>query len=358
MEQNDKVKISMYTPKRFGYDGEIVDIDLLNVEDGPSDKNFRLNLKPKTGYVSKNNLQFSLRTKYKADEVMQNNTTNIKVKDYINVYAIARLTFDSFNEQCKHIDIDKLDDLNILLEANDTKCIGGTKNAYYQRIGKPGNGSINFCAKIMPSSSSYFDIIAHETGHAICDLLNPSLGGNSKISGAYHESFGDLAAFFASVKLLYMQGDSFKLVQFLKNGGGICLAPGFIGGECLRDSNKKSKTSCEVHSNSINFTRFFMKSINKVFEHIVGEDCSKKNRGESKMNEVALWTSNFFQRLLIKTTISSSSPKSLYHIALHAVEQAKSVCKNMKKSNLKSTIETILSQQLNEEKSHLGKCYQ
>ena len=49
-----------------------------------------------------------------------------------------------------------------------------------------------------------FDIVSHETGHAILDALKPSwiLTGNPPQTGGLHESFGDLTAIFLSLSQL------------------------------------------------------------------------------------------------------------------------------------------------------------
>lgn len=50
-----------------------------------------------------------------------------------------------------------------------------------------------------------FDIVAHETGHAVLDSLLPQyLTSNNPESGALHESFGDLTAIFALLNDLEM----------------------------------------------------------------------------------------------------------------------------------------------------------
>lgn len=83
---------------------------------------------------------------------------------------------------------------------------GVTQNAYYSR----GQKALKFFY-FTPGGSPRpvftcrsFDIVAHETGHAILDGLKPGwLGtGNPPQTGALHESFGDLAALFLALAQL------------------------------------------------------------------------------------------------------------------------------------------------------------
>ncbi|MBI5102714.1 MAG: hypothetical protein HZB33_12900 [Nitrospirae bacterium] len=78
-------------------------------------------------------------------------------------------------------------------------------NAFYSR----GEKALKFGDFIRPGSSPAeriytcrsFDIVAHETGHAILDGLKPGwlLSGNPPQTGGLHESFGDLVAIFLAL---------------------------------------------------------------------------------------------------------------------------------------------------------------
>jgi hypothetical protein len=80
-----------------------------------------------------------------------------------------------------------------------------TMNAFYSRSDK----GLKFGDFIRPGSSPpqrlytcrSFDIVSHETGHAILDGLKPSwiMSGNALQTGALHESFGDLTAIFLAL---------------------------------------------------------------------------------------------------------------------------------------------------------------
>src|SRR2546422_8944504 len=78
-------------------------------------------------------------------------------------------------------------------------------NTFYSRSDK----AVKFGDFVRPGSSPperlytcrSFDIVAHETGHAILDGLKPNwiLSTSSPQSGALHEAFGDLTAIFLAL---------------------------------------------------------------------------------------------------------------------------------------------------------------
>lgn len=79
-------------------------------------------------------------------------------------------------------------------------------NAYYSRADK----ALRF-GDFVPSGATErmftcrsFDIVSHETGHAVLDGLQPQwlLSGNPPQTGGLHESFGDLTAIFLALSQL------------------------------------------------------------------------------------------------------------------------------------------------------------
>jgi hypothetical protein len=83
------------------------------------------------------------------------------------------------------------------------------QNAFYSRTGKllafgffPKPGAPAPAPTIFTCRS--FDIVAHETGHAVLDGLKPNwiLPTNPPQTGALHESFGDLTAIFLALSQL------------------------------------------------------------------------------------------------------------------------------------------------------------
>ena len=86
---------------------------------------------------------------------------------------------------------------------------GDTPNAFYSRTEKalkfffftppgspPGTSKVFTCRS--------FDIVAHETGHAVLDALKPQwiLSSSPPQTGGLHESFGDLTAIFLTLSQL------------------------------------------------------------------------------------------------------------------------------------------------------------
>ncbi|WP_433329159.1 hypothetical protein [Spirillospora sp. CA-294931] len=78
-------------------------------------------------------------------------------------------------------------------------------NAFYSRTGK-ALSFLHFVPQGQPPANVVFtcrsfDIVAHETGHAILDGLKPGwLGaGNNPQTGGLHESFGDITAIFLAL---------------------------------------------------------------------------------------------------------------------------------------------------------------
>lgn len=91
---------------------------------------------------------------------------------------------------------------------------GEAPNAYYSR-GERALKFFHFTPQGQPPDTPQiytcrsFDIVTHETGHAILDALKPDwiLSGNAQ-TGGLHESFGDLTAIFAVLS-------QFDLVEFI-----------------------------------------------------------------------------------------------------------------------------------------------
>jgi hypothetical protein len=228
----------------------------------------------------------------------------LQVKERISTYGIERLTFDSYQEQCATLGyFNALAPLRITLNPHDQVCSLGKGNAYYQRTGTAGGrGVIEFYSHNLPTAR-IFDIVAHETGHAILDTLRPDFYGHPATHpySALHESFGDLSALFASIKLakLTNRTNQETICSFLK-GRSFCLAPDFSAdGACLRNPARYNGTSCEAHDHSNYLTNFVINSMRGTFGQLE----------ETEFN--AGWTSDFFQQLLIYTVIKRKQFNSL-----------------------------------------------
>ena len=126
--------------------------------------------------------------------------------DAVHTYAVVRQTINMY-ERALGVAIpwqwnsgSNVDPLEVHPHA------GVTMNAYYSRAGK--------CLKFFyfnkpgapaPPPVIYtcrsFDIVAHETGHAVLDSLRPNwiMASSTPQTGAIHEAFGDLTAIFLAL---------------------------------------------------------------------------------------------------------------------------------------------------------------
>jgi hypothetical protein len=82
---------------------------------------------------------------------------------------------------------------------------GQDENAYYDRAGKQLAffyfNDVKTGKKVYTCRS--FEIVSHETGHAVLDALRPDLWGDeTPQAGGIHEAFGDITAIFASLAQL------------------------------------------------------------------------------------------------------------------------------------------------------------
>lgn len=128
--------------------------------------------------------------------------------DAVHTFAVVRQTLTMYQRALNGAPLpwqwnspNNTEPLNVFPRA------GITMNAFYSRtqkalkfffFDKPGTPGI----KVFTCRS--FDIVAHETGHAILDGLKPGWIsiGNPPQSGALHESFGDLTAIFLALSQL------------------------------------------------------------------------------------------------------------------------------------------------------------
>jgi hypothetical protein len=127
--------------------------------------------------------------------------------DLVHTYAVARMTVDMYVRDL-HVDWKWHWDRDIGSGQAKTPlkivCHAGEKaNATYHR----GKQCLKFYFKTVGSTTAYlcrsFDIVAHETGHAILDALKPSLYKEREgQAGALHEAFADLTAIFAALDQL------------------------------------------------------------------------------------------------------------------------------------------------------------
>jgi len=133
--------------------------------------------------------------------------------DLVHTYAVVRLTVDMYIRDLQLLDWKWNWDLNLPPGQPKTPikvlCHAGEKaNATYHR----GKKCLKFYYLTVESKTGYlcrsFDIVSHETGHAVLDALKPQLYSHTQGQpGALHEAFADLTAAFACLEQLDMCED-------------------------------------------------------------------------------------------------------------------------------------------------------
>lgn len=314
-------EVSIYTPQRLGFNGSITTIPLKDVNVGPSDKHFYL-AASQAAPVSKKSMAFTSHTLYVLSSQGREQTYSLafqrQIKERISTYGIARLTFDSYDEQCRRLGYGHiLDSLHIGLNPHDQVCKVGPRNAYYQRTGQiGGQGLVEFCSRGL-STAKIFDITAHEIGHSILDALRPNFYGksNNHPYSALHESFGDLSALFASIRLAQFVHPE-EIPLFIESPD-FCLASGLSDSKtCLRNPATYRGNSCEAHDHSNYLTSFILNSMSRTFTNL------------EFTIENAVWTSNIFQRLLISTVVNTESFSSLDHFSKLMIDRVSKLTSN------------------------------
>ncbi|HEY6878151.1 MAG TPA: hypothetical protein VI299_09025 [Polyangiales bacterium] len=195
-----------------------------------------------------------------------------------------------------------------------------TMNAYYSRTAK----ALKFGHFIVPSSAPprrvftcrSFDIVAHETGHAVLDGLKPNwiLSSAPPQTGGLHESFGDLTAIFLALSQL----DQVEAViaqtranlhdkSFLSDlAEEFGLALGRANGLRNADNNLKlSEVSTEVHAISQVFTGAIYDILADLF--------ALERRTPSKDDAAVLYdVSQYLLGLVLRALIASPASNAQY----------------------------------------------
>ena len=157
-----------------------------------------------------------------------------------------------------------------------------TMNAFYSRSDK----ALKFGDFIRPGSSPpqrlytcrSFDIVSHETGHAILDGLKPNwiMSGNAPQTGALHESFGDLTAIFLALSqfdqveaiIAQTRGNLHDKTFLSDLAEDFGLALGRPNGLRNADNDLKlSQVTTEVHALSQVFTGAIYDVLADIFAH-------------------------------------------------------------------------------------------
>lgn len=299
-------EISMYRSNRTSPEKSSVATVLLDdVHDGPSDENIFAN-NPYHLVVRKNKFCFDQDTYY-VDERDERSFFQVSedIKTSISAFGITKLTLESFKKNAKGSIFRKLDTICLNLYPHDEVCGIGIRNAYYQRTHGPGQGGIHFCKKEI-ETAHFFDVVAHATGHAILDALQPHFLMSNSVHVAFHESFGDLSSFFAS--LHFLTQDHFSSLPDSMRSQSFYLAEGGSGvSSCLRGSMTCNEFFIRAHDQSNFFTRFFISSMQEVFKF------------SEQTSLAALSISDFFQDLLMQCIESYKKFENLYDFSRHMI---------------------------------------
>ncbi len=137
------------------------------------------------------------------------------------------------------------------------------KNAFYDYRPQDINGEHVLCFfPVVFGTSKYtsqsFDVVSHETGHNVLNILRPDLwGSTSSDIIAFHETFGDITALFSVLKFPELRE------RILTKTKGNLHVPSFLSviGEKIVDRDATDYTkisvlpSCEEHELSERLTR-------------------------------------------------------------------------------------------------------
>ncbi len=316
--------LSFYGPENRGYSG-IHTLRFEKSENGLSNTYFTIDNHPN---VSPKRRNFDENTAYsfvpsEGERRLLPSHWNNRVKLNISVFAIANLTLESYQNAGMR------GGPSVTLNPFYESC---SNNAFYGRTGlKGGEGEINFCFSQGFTLARIFDIVAHEVGHALLDVLQPGYHRYTKNHPvrAFGEAFGDLSAFFASVRMASLLGKNRDIASMIREEKDVCFAPGFLGkGTCL--SRKNGDDPCEEHRNSDSFRRFFLRSMNKELER-------GKKSGEAVVQ--------YFQNLLMRSVIKVPDFKNLYEFGEKMVGFVES-----------STLSRSMRKELKKLKKDLSRC--
>jgi hypothetical protein len=201
--------------------------------------------------------------------------------------------------------------------------IPNTMNAFYSRTAR----ALKFGDFLPPASPGSpasprvftcrsFDIVAHETGHAILDGLKPGwLGfGNPPQTGGLHESFGDLTAIFLALSQLDQVEaviaqtkanlhDKTFIADLAEEFG---LALGRPNGLRNADNNLKlSQTGTEVHAISQVFT-------GGVYDVLASIFAFERNPGRRDDAYVLLEVAQYVCSLVLRAIVASPNVGATY----------------------------------------------
>lgn len=255
------------------------------------------------------------------------------------VYDMWRGTIDTIQQEqgassaihkiAKHWDAKGYGILNIDVHA------GYDANAYYSRNGTMRQLKFfDFPDKngIIISTAQSSDVVAHEAGHSILDIIHPEYFDTNKLqTGGLHEAFGDITSLFfilnqddlAENLLVSTKGDLHRpnFAAFLAEQFG-----GARGLPSLRNADNDyriNQVSQEVHAVSQVFVGAIYDSFVRGFN-----DACKVMRGQHRLTQVLQDTADYYRRLLLHAIINDTSgAPSFGSIAKTMIDLAESYVK-------------------------------
>lgn len=179
------------------------------------------------------------------------------------------------------------------------------RNAFYDY--KPGEEAPHILCFFPVSlgskeyTSQFFSIVSHEAGHNVLNILRPELRQSSSHDlGAFHETFGDMTALFATLKLPELR------VRILEATKGNLHYSSFLSviGKSIVDRDATQCTtlsvvpSCEEHDLSEKLTRALYGTFADYF-NALREDQTKN------LDSLLEKTATDFRSIFVKATVNS-----------------------------------------------------
>lgn len=307
--------VSFFGPNQYGLNG-IQTLRFSGVKSGPRSQHFEVQ-KNTNPDIPLKCLKFDDCTQYveifsDGSGIPYSEKTQKQIKEEISAFATTQLTYSFTWSQVSVLDsyglmskesVSRFHNLHLMISPHDRACL--EKNAFYRRTGyEGGQGHLNFCSGGNPKTVRLFDVVSHETGHAILDALNPVYYSTNHAFSSVHESFGDLTSLFTSLSLANLKGKT-EQVGFFLHGSGLCIARGWDGiNTCLRKpySIPSLQLSCEAHDNSMLLTRFICDAMRQTHQTL----CPSKSFLNYPMTTV-----QYFQQLLLSTVTRTPKFKTL-----------------------------------------------
>ncbi|CAG8662703.1 3025_t:CDS:10 [Funneliformis mosseae] len=237
--------------------------------------------------------------------------------DVIHTFSAVRYVFNLLSGDLEYLD-GRPPVINRPWGANKRLSIhphaGEEANAYYSRdeavlkffyTSQGGGQPVYLCRS--------FDVVAHESGHAFLDTLQPGWLSDGQ-TGGFHEAFGDLCSLFTLISMAEISDLFVTMTKAnLRNPDNFLSAVGEEFGDALfknkgkglrnlSNTLKGSEAQAEVHAVSMVFSGFYYDVLADVFA--LERNPSIKSDAETLMEVGA----NLRRALIIAIRVSSAQP--------------------------------------------------